>query len=340
MDIDNEPSGSISSIFVMPGSALNALRNEMLLSLGDNEAEEMLERYGTRCGEAIIKDMGIKCDDQESLLSTLESLMAELGLGRPVLEKVTMDEVVVLLEDSVEAERVRSASKPGCHFTRGYLSGMLSAMAGKPYRSVEEACISMGDDKCKHRLSLDKAKKLPSPEKEGSKEFVHPLKPGKGYLLKEDKPEIAYEIFTEYVNNGFFGFCISREFPDDIREKYGLEKTDIIWLTGSDDKEGMISPEKVSLLYDKCSRFLDNTEHGKAILMLSGVEYLTTHNPANTILKIVQLLCDDVAVNKALLLVPVSPETLEERYLKLMERELEIYEPPANKNSLHSIISS
>ncbi len=56
------------------------------------------------------------------------------------------------------------------------------------------------------------------------------------------------------------------------------------------------------------------------------MEYLISQNNFPKILKLVQLLNDIVAVNDGMLLLPVSQETLNQKDVRMLERELMLLE--------------
>ena len=58
--------------------------------------------------------------------------------------------------------------------------------------------------------------------------------------------------------------------------------------------------------------------------MLSGLEYLITQNNYSSVLKLIQLLNEQIAIRDSILIVPISPHTLEQKDLKLIERELRV----------------
>jgi hypothetical protein len=64
------------------------------------------------------------------------------------------------------------------------------------------------------------------------------------------------------------------------------------------------------------------TENRGCIVLLSGVEYLVSQNGFAKVLKLLQHLNDKIAVTESTLIVPVSPLTLAEPELKMLEKEL------------------
>ena len=146
-----------------------------------------------------------------------------------------------------------------------------------------------------------------------------PLKESSTYLVKEAQPGEAYVLFKSGLVGGKKGMCVTRVFPQKVREQYELSELPIIWLSNI-GKEDSVRPkdlEKLSLLLEQ---FLTK-ESG--LVLLDGIEYLITNNNFLTVLRLVQSLRDQIAVNKATLLLSVNPSTLDSHQLNLLEREVD-----------------
>ncbi len=312
------------SFFVMSGDALRSLNDELQIQLGEKEAGELLERYGYRCGESLVQSVGYTCDNIEELEDTLPDLLIETGLGRAVTKKVTIDEIIIEFEESIEASHQGKKENAGCHFTGGYLAGVISSLFDKKYDAIEDECQCRLDKFCVHRIVRNKQYVMPEPEiivVPGDAQYD--LDICTGYLVKEEASDKSYEIFKDWVTHGHQGLCITRDFPAKIRKKYGLEKTPIIWLSTS-ETENTVPPQNLSALFYHIENFLKKSEEG--ILLISGLEYLITHNSYSSVLKFIQLLNEQIAIRGAVLIVPISPLTLDEKDLKLFERELTTFE--------------
>ena len=307
------------SFFVMSGDALRSLNDELLILIGDKPAGELMERYGFRCGEGLVQSVGYTCENIEELEDTLPDLLIETGLGRAHTTKLTEEEIIIEFDESVEAQALGRSGMARCNFTRGYISGVLSTLFDTKYDCVESNCICKGDEHCIHRLVPNKQYVKPEPEGVEESDQEYDLEMGTGYLIKEESPERSYLVFKDWVTHGHQGLCITREFPAKVRKKYGLEKTPIIWLSTS-DTENTVPPQNLSALFYHIENFLKKSENG--ILLISGLEYLITHNSYQSVLKFIQLLNEQIAIREAVLLVPLSPLTLEEKDLKMFEREL------------------
>jgi len=146
-----------------------------------------------------------------------------------------------------------------------------------------------------------------------------PLKESSTYLVKEAQPGEAYVLFKSGLLGTRKGMCVTRVFPQKVREQYQVPDLPIVWLSNI-GKEDSVRPkdlEKLSLLLEQ---FLTK-ENG--IVLLDGIEYLITNNNFLTVLRLVQSLRDQVAVNKATLLLSVNPSTLDSHQLNLLEREVD-----------------
>jgi predicted hydrocarbon binding protein len=311
------------SFFVMSGDALRSLNDELQILIGEQAAGELLERFGFRCGEGLVQSIGYTCEKIEELKDTLPGLMIETGLGRSKTTKITEDEIIIEFEESLEALAKGKSDKARCNFTKGYLAGVLSTLFDARFDGTEDSCTCKGDGVCIHRLVRNKGYVKPAAERveETAKKFA--LETGTSYLMKEESPDVTYEVFQDYVTHGHQGLCITRDFPAKVRKKYGLEKTPIIWLSTS-ETENTVPPQNLSALFYHIENFLKKSDHG--IILLSGLEYLITHNSYQSVLKFIQLLNEQIAIRDSILVVPISPLTMDEKDLKLFERELTPYE--------------
>lgn len=313
------------AFFIMPGNALRSLREELDIDLGDEKTSDTLFRFGYRCGENLAQDLDLDVEKLSDLRETLPELIMESGLGRADA-KLGQTEMTVLFAESLEA--TIGGKKPACDFTRGYLAGLTSHLLAGDYQCEEISCISRKDKSCTFRLTQGKGELLPRPEtstnvtgKLKTDDLPPELEDGSSYLFEEEIPLRSYETFITHLKKGYEGLLITREYPEKIRKHYHLESTPMLWLTRT-GKEGCIGPEKLSELYHKIGNFL--APGGNKVVLLSGLEYLISQNNYSAVLKFIQLLRDQIALHEAILIAPLSPLTIEERELKLIEREFEL----------------
>jgi len=163
------------------------------------------------------------------------------------------------------------------------------------------------------------------------------------YLVEEEKPESALRLFSELVilplrpdasipvsddspaaTLEFLiprGLVITREFPDNLRKRFELQVTPIIWLTESPG-DRRIAPTSPAVLTDTLIRFMESNPNG--IVLLEGVEYLVTFNGFRKVLRQLDALNETAWVTKTRLLVTVDPRAFDEKDLALLERDREV----------------
>ncbi|MCE5296531.1 MAG: DUF835 domain-containing protein, partial [Euryarchaeota archaeon] len=155
------------------------------------------------------------------------------------------------------------------------------------------------------------------PSKSESK--VLALEKSFAYLIKEEKPENAYELFENEIKKGSKGLCITRNYPVKIKSKYDIGDTPMIWLSNV-GKDNSLRPKDLEKLSYSLEQFLSTNE---GVILLDGLEYLITNNNFLTVLRFVQSLRDQVAINKSILIMALNPSTLDPHELNLLEKEVD-----------------
>ncbi len=149
------------------------------------------------------------------------------------------------------------------------------------------------------------------------------IKPGAGYVIKEEKPEQSFKIFKELLKKDFHGLCITRMHPERIRGDFQLEKIPLYWLsTDASVKKNVVAPTFLLKLNTIIDKFIK--ENNNAVILLEGIEYLIEQNGFKTILNLVHSLNDCVMGSNARLLIPIDPCILEERELHMLTRDFRI----------------
>jgi hypothetical protein len=147
------------------------------------------------------------------------------------------------------------------------------------------------------------------------------LRRGLSYVFVGTTPDAAYATFNALQANGARGLCLTRHNPDVIRERHGLT-CPVIWLARAErfsDKYQNVHPEHILKIHTIVNAFL--RIEGDSAILLDGLEYLVTHNDFMSVLKLVSLINERVALANARLLIPVNPSALEPKELGLLERE-------------------
>jgi len=180
------------------------------------------------------------------------------------------------------------------------------------------------------------------PEAEPTKRegFRHYDIPRGAYLVEDDRSNSAFELFAELVSLPLRpdaqipgkeqsatatleyliprGLVVTREYPDKVREQFGLQVTPIVWLTESPGEQRM-APTSLALITDTLVRFMESNPN--SIVLLEGIEYIVTFNEFRKVAKSLDLLNEVAWIAKARLLIAVHPKALDEKDLALLERD-------------------
>jgi len=165
----------------------------------------------------------------------------------------------------------------------------------------------------------------PTAETAAAVPVVYPLEEGHSYLAHDTKT--SFEAFTSLVKNGHEGLSITRIFPDQIRKDYGIQTTPIRWLAEVKGQDA-IPPGDLLGLSLTVKDFFEKAK--KPVVMLHGIEYLTTINGFTPILRLIQGLCEENATRNGILILPVLPETLNRQDEALLASETTPMPMPAN----------
>ncbi len=152
------------------------------------------------------------------------------------------------------------------------------------------------------------------------------LKHGRSYVIEEAPPSISFDAFVNLVStdsNGegkMVGLAVTRQHPEQVREKYGLEATPIFWLaTRAGDK--VISPTNLGILTHMLVKFTEETSNG--VILLDGIEYLVSNNDFTKVLRMIDQVSDNISQSKCSMIIPVDPRAFDQRQLALLERNME-----------------
>ena len=174
-----------------------------------------------------------------------------------------------------------------------------------------------------------------SPEN-GPLEAGPPLELSRGvcHLVKEKKPDFSFYLFGTLVAAGMPALCVTRQYPDRVRREHSLRDTRIIWLshTPGDDYH---NPTALGVLTKAICKFIEESK-GEAVVLIDGLEYIMVNNGFLQTLMFVEQINEFVMQRKAIVILPVSPDALEEKELALLERNLEVVEGPTIKMDMET----
>jgi len=160
------------------------------------------------------------------------------------------------------------------------------------------------------------------------------LERGSCYLVKEKKPELSFRLFELLLGQRTPGLCITRQYPERVRRERGLSDVRVIWLSHTPG-EDFHNPTAIGTLAKVIQKFIEDN-NGEGAVLLDGLEYLIINNGFLQTLMFVEHVNEFVMQHRAVIILPVSPETLEEKELALLERNVKVLESPGLKTDLES----
>ncbi len=160
------------------------------------------------------------------------------------------------------------------------------------------------------------------------------IEKGVCYLVKEKKPEVSYRLFEVLRDRKLPGLVVTRQYPDRVRRERGLSDVRIVWLSHTPG-EDFHNPTAIGTLAKVLQKFIEDN-HGEGVILLDGLEFLIINNGFLQTLMFVEHVNEFVMQHRETLLLPVSPDTLEEKELALLERNIKVLESPALRTDLET----
>ena len=136
----------------VPISIFGSLRSELEKEAGTLPTIHALHHAGYEAGSAAAASFGVGADvsnmGQSAFWARLSEFFSRRGWG--TLEQSGMHAGIALLSstDWAEASPGAGDSEASCCFSTGFLSGLLSELAGGPVAVLEVDCRARGDDQC------------------------------------------------------------------------------------------------------------------------------------------------------------------------------------------------
>lgn len=110
----------------------------------------------------------------------------------------------------------------------------------------------------------------------------------------------------------------------------GLEKTPVLWLSRLSSEKNSISPWPLEGISVAVEHFISSGE--KTIILLDGVEYITSHNDFKSMLTLLHDIKERMAMMNSILVLPLDSEVFEEREFALIRRDL-VQLPPSTEQA-------
>jgi hypothetical protein len=296
--------------------------NDALSTTGKHYGERIY-RYGLPLllSRTLFEPALAACDDsvKAEINKKLEELSPEdqlLGKIRIVGNRLRLDDYYAALsqvEPEAMVERTILAfsrfAKVCASVAGGELLKRLEAQAQVLFSIIEKHPAL-----AKYDLTrvLPKAVAIPGP--------LRALAMGKSVMIKEEKHERAFEIFSSLVKLGVPALCISSTYPDELRAKFSVEGAKILWISGQ-KTDFSVPPSNLDILRDTIDEFLQKNRGG--VVLIDGLEYLVTINGFDTMLQFLHDIWSKVAFYCGRLIIPVNPHAFSPSQLTYLERNME-----------------
>ncbi|MEK6860986.1 MAG: DUF835 domain-containing protein [Nanoarchaeota archaeon] len=144
------------------------------------------------------------------------------------------------------------------------------------------------------------------------------LETGSSYIIKDLTNKIAFDILLDKVSNKFHPICITRINPAAVNEKYGIDITNIIWLSELKDKKYNVIDD-TNALYKAISEYIK--ENKPSIILFDRLDYLISKHGFRNIAKFITRLNDMVASSESIMLIPLDPALYSHDQIALLEKE-------------------
>ena len=178
-----------------------------------------------------------------------------------------------------------------------------------------------GEKEASEKKKRTKGKAKASEKKKQEEE----LRPGHSYLVEENTLKGAVRLFKKTLSseNAGKGMAVIRTNPSRVEREHKIKHlADIYWLTDRDSKKNKTIQPALEKLMWEMGGFLEDNENG--VVLLDGLDYLASSNSFDSVTKFLRRMVDTVAETDAVLIVSLSPDTLDKQQVKILEREMDV----------------
>jgi hypothetical protein len=165
--------------------------------------------------------------------------------------------------------------------------------------------------------------------------MVH-IEEGLCYIVRERKPFLAFKLFETSISQGIPGLCVTRQFPEKVREAFDVKDTRVLWLSHTPGQDHH-NPTSIGTLATIISSFIERSK--RCVVLIDGLEYLVINNGFQQALRFVEHINEQVMQSRSNILIPISPSAFSEKELALIERNVEVIEQPSVSVKLEKDLS-
>jgi len=146
-------------------------------------------------------------------------------------------------------------------------------------------------------------------------------------LIFENKPLAGLKLFNILLEKGKPGIIISRHHPVKIGPAIASKQIDLYWLS-TEDFDYVIHPWDINLLLNRIENFV--LENSQGIVLLQGLEYLSTYNNIHILFGLIFRINKIVANTDAKFFITIDPIAIGNQFLNIIKNNSEIMLLPSN----------
>lgn len=169
-------------------------------------------------------------------------------------------------------------------------------------------------------LTLKPLLEEPSKIKFSKQAKKYKLEFSKNYIVDApNSTEFAYEIFLNHIYHKRIGLVITHQDPSEIREKYKLKHTSIVFITDTETDELSIGPHDIEQLLETITNFVMN--HKNSYIILDGISYLDLYNGFQKVAYFLNKAKEEVSAEDSTLIIPVGDFVANRKQRYLLEKD-------------------
>ncbi|MDG6220965.1 MAG: chromosomal replication initiator protein DnaA, partial [Candidatus Thermoplasmatota archaeon] len=206
------------------------------------------------------------------------------------------------------------------------LEGALNKVAAFASFTKRDADLDLAKEVLKD-MSLEEGEEEPPPEEKveasAPVEGLQKLTPGHSYLVEEQSLSKAVELFKHCLKPGKTGMAVVRTNPTRVEKEHKLKSlAELYWLTDRDSKKSKTIPPSLEKLIWEMGTFIEENDGGA--LLLDGLDYLASANSFDAVTTFIRRMVDSIAETDSILIISLSPDTMEKQQVKILEREMDV----------------
>ncbi len=161
---------------------------------------------------------------------------------------------------------------------------------------------------------------VPAPEARLKMKLKYKLKEGGSYLIKEKKPERGPKIFKERVAHDAPGLWVTTLNPNKIREKYGLARTSLLYLTSERvSGEATVPPNRLDKAIGVISSYFFARPR-RSVVFVDCFKELVVANGFEEAMDFLKKMVDLCSRNNSNLIVQIDPSKFTKEQLVAIEK--------------------